>query len=259
MTYNLIERRVIGALRLQDAATGAMIRRALKIDGLGVQLQRNLSGLYVITAAPGFDEYIHSFLTPPKDPPLGSVTITLTIRDPLGHYLARRQSLVLPRDPNPALAHKPESLFQALPVVLFPTAIAPLQPGWAIVRATVKRPGANGVGLADALLRVERSSDQTLLATGLSDSRGEALVAIPGIAAFMTSDDNQQVLTTKLAATITAFVEPTAAQPSPLLPEPLPPDPNDLENRRATLRRSSAAISLSSGRTTTVVIEMNLN
>jgi hypothetical protein len=164
--------------------------------------------------------------------------VELQVQDPAGQYLPRRATIDLPRDPDPANAAQSNSLFRAVDVSLFPTPAAPTWPGWAVVRASVTSP-TPGVGLADALVRVVRQSDDVRLGAGMTDARGEALVAVQGIPSTTFDEGEGPVLATEVAVRLEVIHDPDA---------PEVPDPDDLEARRADLRVRTATAMLASGR-----------
>ena len=124
MSADLLERRILGALRFVHGVSGAPLARVLVLRAPGVAWQRNRQGEYLITAVPGLSEHTTAFLAPPATPPIGSVSVTVDVVDPLGEFLPRRVQLRLPRDPDPARADQPDSLFRALTVALFPAPAA---------------------------------------------------------------------------------------------------------------------------------------
>ena len=173
---------------------------------------RNRSNLYIVAAAPE---------------PLGPVAAT--VNDASGRYLARSFSFRLPRDPAPANAAKPESLFQPIDVAMYPSPAAPQIAGWAVLRASVSD-DQSSAPIEGALLRVVRPAqdpkDDQVLARGLSDARGEAFVPIPGIPFMTWSTDEKAVLADSVDLRIEAYADPAAAPPV---------DPDTLEKDRATL------------------------
>jgi hypothetical protein len=100
---------------------------------------------------------------------------------------------------------------------------------------------ATGVALPGVLLRVTRSSagSDIVLGRGLSDARGEALVAIQGIPITTWETGPGAVVATGVAATLEAVFDPAA---------PAIPDPDDLEARRAALVSASVPVMLAAGR-----------
>ena len=133
--------------------------------------------------------------------------------------------LALPRDPAPAHASQPGSLFLPVDVALYPAPAARVELGWAALRASVRRADGAKPGLYGALLRIERAADNALLALGLTDARGEALVAAAGIPVVMTGGGGGAVMTSEVEVRVTAFVDPAAAQPRPRRPRASAPRP----------------------------------
>jgi hypothetical protein len=240
---------VLGAVRFLDAVTGLRILDPLVVSAPGVRWLRNRLGYYVIADAPGLARATESFGEQPADVPVGSVPIALTVRDPGGRYLPRRGTLRLPRDPDPSRADEPESLFRPVDVRLFPAPAAGTAPGWALIRATVFA-GQTDRGLPGALVRVLRQRDGRHLASGLSDRRGEALVAVPGIPVTTWEEGEGPVLATQVEVTLKAHFDPNAADP---------PDPDDLEARHLGLSASGDVNrSLASGQTLVATLAVTL-
>jgi hypothetical protein len=143
-----------------------------------------------------------------------------------------------------------DSVFRAIETPLYPAPAARVAPSWALVRATVLRQGTTET-LAGALIRVLDRNNNAVMARGLSDGRGEALVAVPGI---QVTNWNQApgpgpVTTHQVAVTIETIFDPAARGF---------PNPRDLEDRRAQLRTSSQNAQLASGQTlvTTLFVEL---
>jgi len=254
---------VLGAVRFVDGASGQPVSRKLTVTAPGVRWLRSRRGLYVVADAPGLASHSIAFDAPPAEPPLASVTVTLSVSDPAGGYLARQAVVSLPRDPSPGAAAD-ASLFVPVEVTLYPTPAAQVFPNWALVRAAVADVDT-GAPLAGALLRVLRNGDTEPTARGLSDARGEALVAVPGIpVTTWASDEDEEdgegegeeaeeeppVIVSEVAATVEAVFDPALAGNLP--------DPEDLEARRDTLATVSAGIALAPGRTETVTLEVDL-
>jgi hypothetical protein len=179
---------------------------------------------------------------------LGSASVEVTVRDPDGKYLARRTTLRLPLDPDSQHVNAPGSLFTPVDVALYPSPVASTAPGWAIVRASVAVSGSLAP-LSGALIRVLRGSDGTRLALGLSDGRGEALVAIPGIPVTTWDAGAGAVLASEIDATVQAVADPVA---------PAVPDPDDLEARQGSLPSSSSTVKLASGRVVVATLDVAL-
>lgn len=192
MLIERVEQRVLGALRLVDHATQAPLASAMRLHAEGVGLVRNRRGLYVITHADGLEAHTEAFLEPPGTPPLEDNAYTLTIEDPQRRYLPRIAVLRLPRDPDPDNAGNADSLFTPQDIAMYPASTAALSPNWSTVRVSVTEgpdpqtaPPQRG-----ALIRIIDAADDSVLASGLSDERGEALVIVPGVPVTRFADED---------------------------------------------------------------------
>jgi hypothetical protein len=234
------DRRYHGAVRFVDAVSGVEVRDPLTVKSTNGVLFRNRSGYYVIEQVVGLEAHEPAFATQPATPALGSITLGLTVSDARGRYLPRRAGVALPRAADPAQAHAPESLFQPADVLLYPSPIFALAPNWCAIHVHVARE-STGTALPGVLLRVIRNTggSELVIGRGVSDPRGEALVAIRGIPVTTWETGPGAVLATELAATREAVFVPAA---------PELPDPDDLEARRATLNRATAPVMLAAGR-----------
>jgi hypothetical protein len=215
MMPELADRRVLGAVRFLDATTLAKVTSGLRVESEQAVLRPNISGLWVIWDADGLHAHTSAFEQPPASPAAGSILIRLTVADRDFRYLARGAGLRLPRDASLANADAPTSLFRPMDVPLYPAATAPVSPGWALIRARVKN-AVSGQPLAGALIRVLAASDQRVLARGMSDPRGEALVTVPGIPITTFSVANGPPLTTEVDVRVQAIFDPAGtAIPDP--------------------------------------------
>lgn len=250
----VIEHRVLCAARFLDHATGRVITRPLQLSADGTRFIRNRSNMYVIMSAPA----------------LGSVPIRSTIRDPLGRYLPRTFTLPLPRDPDPTHSGQPGSLFRPVDVNMYCASTASGSPNWSIIRASVSwnNLSVNTEGPAcGALLRVVSNSDGELLASSVSDERGEALVVIPGVPITTFSEggdsdgDNEgtdndsegsstgPVMAFEIAARLEVIFDPNASWPV---------DPDQLETDRESLLRKTQNVVLRTGRMDKVTITLEI-
>jgi hypothetical protein len=249
-----VHTRALAALRFVDATTGAPIAAPLDVSAPGARFVRNRRGLHVVVHCDGLAGYDTAFpdaLLPPDAPPLGQVLLVVTVRDRERRYLARTATVALPRDADPAHASDAGSVFQAVDIPLFPSPLAPSEPGWARVRASVRRTGTT-TGVPRAFLRLRSASDPTdVLAHGLADERGEAFVPVAGIPVVnWSSDPEHPVLATSVDAVLEAYFDPAADEA---------PNPVDIDAHRGTLVSTSAPVSLASGREETVVLELALS
>lgn len=180
MNAEAVERRVLGAVRFVDGVTRLRVNAPLRVTPpAGLRGARNLEGLWVLTGAPGQGDVTAAVAEPAYDP-ADAEDVEFSVEDPSGEYLACRFHVRLPRDPRPANAEQPNSLFRPVEVSLYPSPAARVAPGWAVVRMTVQgaTPGSTAPG---ALVRALRAGDGTAISSGLADARGEVLVAVPGI------------------------------------------------------------------------------
>ncbi len=195
--------RILGAIQVRSGITQAALADHVEVQGEKIRVIRNKSQLYVITQARGFETFSQNFVSQANTPPPGvENTFSLTISDPRGRWLPRIMTVILPRDAtaNPASARQqPNSLFQPIHADLLPASTADIAPWWAIIRAHVQHQ-VNGSmqAVRGALLRVRAAPDTSphdgiadgapandapVLGYGLSDVRGEALIAIPALPA----------------------------------------------------------------------------
>ncbi|CAN7529131.1 hypothetical protein LJR039_003634 [Pseudorhodoferax sp. LjRoot39] len=245
-----VETRVLGAVRCIDAVTRTQIDTPLQLQLAGGSVRRNRSGLYVIVRADALAAHEAAFALPPAAPAIGSVELPLRVHDPLGRYLPRSTTLALPRDPVPG---QPDGLFAPIELALYPAAAAPTGANWSLLRASLHAQ-ASGDALGGALLLVR--ADGRVLARGLSDWRGEALVPVPGVPVTTWSDDPDAVVVSELAAELQWVFDPEAGLRTPLAvvqagraPAVLPlVDPDLLEARAATLPNATQAVALAAGR-----------
>lgn len=253
------DRRVIAGLRFVDATTGGSILQPLRLTAARSEFVRNRRGLYVLLSAPGFEEYVDTFNISNADisnaiEPAATV-LDISIQDPTGQYLPRQFSLSLPRDANsnPDSVDDEESLFRPVQVALYPSAIAPTSPNWAILRATVLNDANQR--LPWALIRTTVNAETTLTQ---ADWRGEALIAILGIPIVTASSDesSEDPSTREFSADLEIVFDPTLNTISEdadflELVDPNPdyrPNPERLDADRGTLQTGTETVMLASGR-----------
>lgn len=250
---DVIERRILGAVRFLDRAAGFMLERPINITSEQVEFVRNRSNHYVVTRAPGFESYVESFRPMPTTPAPLSVLVTAEVNDPLREYLPRRFSMRLPRDPDPANAGAPGSAFRAVDANLYAASSMPIRGNWSTVRASItQRDGSDTVTpVRGALLRVLRASDDEILASGISDERGEALVIIPGVPVTQFADDDGTDDSPVVVAELPVRLELSVSADSSW-----PVNPDLLETNHATSIRATGESTLRTGRMNRVAIEL---
>lgn len=251
-----LERRVLGAIQLIDATTGRPLHRPLSVSAEGVRFLVNRAQLYVISQAPGLAAHSTAFAQPPVAPPLGAQAIEVTIDDPLGEYLPRHAMIPLPRGAAPAEGEP--DLFAPEAVAVLPSPNAALRQNWSGVRLSLRLVDQRPVpGALINLRRNDPDGDDTLVASGLSDERGEALVILPGLPVSRSAGAVEpgadptpgegEVTTPETPVTLEIVVDPDL---------PWPVDPTRLMANRTQWRRAveDGTVDLATGR----VVHLNL-
>lgn len=258
-----VEWRVLGALRFVDATTGVPVERALRVDAPGASLVRNRSGLYVILHWDALAAHESEFLAPPAIPAPGSQMLSLSVTDPAGGYLSVAAQIRLPRVSDPAQAAAADSLFQPAVVPLYPSTSAPVGANWAVLRVSLTET-ASGDALGGALLRVRFNG--TVLARGLTDWRGEALVPVVGVPVTTFSEDADAVVISEINVSLEAAFDSASGSRAPAArvragrpPAALPRvDPSALESAFNALPHTQLAISIAARRSQSAVLSLNL-
>jgi hypothetical protein len=246
-----IDRRIFGALRLLDAVTGAQVTEALLVTAAGATLVRNRRGLYVITSVSGMEDYAMTFRSAPVTP---ARDLQIRIEDPQRRYLPRIATVALPRlaplDPTPDQANDENSVFRPADIRVFRAPSGDVLRSWAVIRATVVQLGNPDNRLAGALIRViRRTAGSPVMARAMTDGRGEALIAVPGIAVVGPSDGNGAVAEFHERVTVEVIYEAAAGAV---------PDPDILESRIGDITPVEEGLDLVSGRETNFVFEVTL-
>ena len=254
-----IERRVLGAIRLIDATTGRPLHRPLSVSAEGVRFLINRAQLYVISQAPGLAAHTTAFAGPPDAPAPGTQAIEVTIDDPLGEYLPRHATIPLPRSAAPDEAEP--DLFAPEAVTVLPSPNAALRQNWSGVRLSLRLGDQRPV--RGALINLRHNDpdgdDDELVASGLSDERGEALVIVPGLPVSRSAgalepgadpapgEGDGEVTTPETPVTLEIVVDPDL---------PWPVDPTRLMANRTQWRRAveDGTVDLATGQ----VVHLNL-
>ncbi|HEX4319709.1 MAG TPA: hypothetical protein VHZ52_02310 [Acidobacteriaceae bacterium] len=240
-----VDRRVLGGIAFASAITGTSIVDSLVVRNTQLQLRVNRSGIFAILNAPGFTKLNSEFDVVPADWPAISTAFEITVQDPSLRYLGRRAMVQAPQ----TIA----SLAAPQKVVLYPGPAGEVEPNWAIVRATVTDTHANG--LPWAVLQVLKS-DNTVAATGMTDQRGEALLAVPGLGVQVSSGGSGSVTESTLAVTVHAWFDPTVLQQ----PAGWVPNPDDTLKTltNPALKTANIASTLAAGQTILAAITISL-
>jgi len=250
---DVIDRRILGAVRFLDRAAGYMLERPLKVVSEQAEFVRNRSNHYVVTRAPGLDDYVNTFRPTPTTPAPLTALVSAVVDDPLQQYLPRSFSMQLPRDPDPNNAGGPGSAFRAVDAKLYAASRMPIRGNWSTIRASImQRDTSDAVApVRGALLRVIRVSDDQVLASGISDERGEALVIVPGVPVTQFADDNGGDDAPVVVAELPVRLELSVSAESNW-----PVDPDLLEINHAASIRATGESALRTGRMNRVVIEL---
>jgi hypothetical protein len=238
-----VDRRVLGAFQCVDAITRLPVSDRVLASTAELDLRSKANGVFVVFAAPGMRALTTQF--EPKLPWPASTPFIVSLKSAGGRYLPRVASIAVPR--SPTAMNDPSSSMIPQSVTLYPSPAAIPGANWAVVRASVTR-GASRNGIAWAVLRLVRDSDDAVLATAMSGLNGEALLAVPGIGVTSNPNGGGAVMTATIDATVTAFVSPDALSGVAADPGWLPnPDDvlNDLAN--AGLKKNSQAVKIGRG------------
>ncbi|GAC1659406.1 MAG: hypothetical protein NVS4B13_04100 [Candidatus Elarobacter sp.] len=210
-----VDRRILGAFRCVDAMTGSAIVEPLMVGAPQWSLKANRSGVYVIFNGPGFEALTTQFVLPatPWPPP---ISLEITIQDPSQRYLPRRAAISAPL----AASSLPQT------VALFPAPALVTAPNWSVVRVSVVD-AATKAGLPWAIVQITSDSAATKIGphgtgmTGVTDARGEALLAAPGLKVQIGQSSSGPVTEHTVAATLKAWFDPNvAARPPGWFPNP---------------------------------------
>lgn len=272
------ERRILGAFRMVSATTGTSVDSDFAVDAGPLNVLRNRSGVFVVRDGPGMHDLtlrsdieigiavLKPFNLSGKSPapaaadsaPAPGMPATtaptqqefaLTISDRRSSYLPRRFKLKLPR--KNVTASDPDSIFNAVKVQLYPAAAAQVAQSWAVVRVSVVKAGDPArTGLPWSLVQVKKKSDNTVLSTGMSDERGEALVSVVGLPALSANGGSGTLLSSDVDVDVAAFFDPANST------QDFVPDPDELIAKLGTMKTASQAAKIASGRTNTVTIEI---
>lgn len=248
-----VDHRVLGAFRCVDAITGNSVAEQIPVSSTALVLKQNRRGIYVAFNAPGMDRLTTQFLPSTAWP--AATPFEVSLRDPSFRYLPRRAQVSMPR----ALKGIGDSASVLNPqdITLYRGPAAPVAPNWAVIHCSVVQAGtAPPVGLPWAVLRVLRTSDNAVLATGAADARGEALLAIAGLSLQVNSAGGGAVLQPSVGVTVQAYFDPQAAgKPASWIP-----NPDDILNNvsNPAWKTASSAAQVSAGTTQSMVLTISV-
>jgi hypothetical protein len=239
-----VDRRILGAFVCIDAVTGSSVVPAIPVvpDPLWT-VAPNHSGIYVIFDGPGLDSLTDEFLPSGTWP--NPVSFEVTLQDPNLRYLPRRATVTAPLA-VPTSPATPSEVFVPQQVPVYPSPAISVGQNWAIIRASVTLSGTNPPqGLPWAYLRVVQNSNNAVLATGVSDTNGEALLAVIGLTVQPNTSGSGPVTTSVTPATVTAYFDPSVlSEPAGWIPDP---DDISLNLTNPAFKTSAQPVQLSSG------------
>jgi hypothetical protein len=201
-----VDRRVLGGFVFVDGITGNSITNPLPTTIPQFQLKVNRSGIYAILNGLGLDAFTTEFIPNAATWPAAQ-TVEMTVSDPSLRYLPRRAKIQAPQ--TLATVVTPQQ------VRLYPAPSSTVEANWAVVRVSVT--DTNGNGLPYAVVQVLKS-DNSVAATGMTDARGEGLLAVIGLVIQVSSTATDPVTDTTTPVTIKAFFNP--ANPSGSVTDP---------------------------------------
>lgn len=252
-----VHRRVFGAVRLVDGSTGSAIRTPIRVQSDTVELTTNRSGLIVVTgvrdgvASTILTEDERSQFEPdnvyqivqgpePLVPAADTLDFELTITDPSLAYLPRRCRLRLAIAPD-------DTPLQPFERRLLPGPL--LRPGVAdaVVRVHVT---TGGVALPGVLVLVLVRDTTDVLARGMTNDAGDAVVPVPGLpeTTFTDLDDDGEdddAVPGSTAVDVLFRFDPSTWNGTALTAVPEP----DLLEAAAGLTEQTVPLSLAPGQT----------
>jgi len=260
-----VDRRILGAFVCVDAITGHSIRDRVSATAPQWTLKQNRSGTYVIFNGPGLGLLTTQFAPSGTWP--SPAPFEVAFWDPNRRYLPRRANVKAPlkvpaippaqagsttNSAAVAALQDPTTVFDPQQVFLYPAPSAPIGPNWAVIHASVTRAGAPpGKGLPWAVLQITRDTDSAVLATGLADLNGEALLAVIGLSVKANTSGTGPVTLSTVPVTVKAYFDPSILNQ----PQSWIPNPDDILNSLSnpSLKTSSQSVQLGSGQ------ELSLN
>jgi len=203
-----VDRRVLGGFVFVDAITGSSIPRPLPVSSAQLTLKANRSGVYAIFNGPGFSPLTNELIPSGTWP--APQNFAISVSDPSLTYLARRAQIQAPQSLT--------GVFTPQQVKLYPGPGSTPEANWAVVRASVT--SSAGAGLPWAIVQVLLTAN-TVAATGMTDARGEALLAVMGMGIQVSSKATDPVTDSTTPVTVQAWFDPSVlAQPAGWIPNP---------------------------------------
>ena len=217
-----VDRRILGTFVCVDAITGNSVIPAIPVSAPQWKVKANLSGTYIIFNGPGFDAQTDEFIPSGTWP--APVSFEVTLQDPSLRYLPRRANVQAPLAVPviPPVPATPTGVFARQQVAVYPSSATTIGPNWAVIHASVTNSSTTPPkGLPWAVLQVVQTSNNSVLATGVYDTNGEALLAVIGLTVQANPSGGGPVTVSTVAATVTAYFDPSILnQPAGWIPNP---------------------------------------
>src|SRR5262249_22830422 len=147
----------------------------IRVVSRELDIRRNASGFFVVFDARGLHQRTTEFDVDETTPWPAPKPFDVEVRPDGYRYLPRRATVNMPRKPAPMTDAASSMIPQDVTLFLGPTAVVGVN--WAVVRASVRQ-GNTEVAAPWSVLRLVRDSDSAVLATGMSDRAGEAVLAV---------------------------------------------------------------------------------
>jgi hypothetical protein len=240
----VVDRRVLGAFRLVDSITGKTVTDGMTVTAAGLKIRANRSGVWAVLDAPGLTAATNDFAGTAAAPPAQKFVIQVS--DPARYYLPRQATLTLPASLAPLGTG---GIFTPQSVSVFAGPGASAGINWAKLRLSVVQAGT-AQGLGYALVQVTNTATNVVLATGMTDLRGEALLAVAGLGVTASAAAGGAVMQKTTPVSIAAFFDTnngdtaSSTQPAGWLPDP---DQMLLNLKGASVKSATQAAQLSPG------------
>lgn len=248
MTGDVLDRRVLAAVRFTDPATGAMVREGLRVESDAL-FRPNRSGAWVLWPEGTVDSHARTFASAPGSPAAGSVTVDATVHDTRRRFEPRAFSLDVPR--------VGVDLHTPVDVML------PSGPGrsvrltwariWVSVSFDTDGSHPEPVPIQGALVRLESVDLGGLRGIGFTNDLGQAMVVAAGIPRTAPGVDDESVLREATDHDVHVVVDLTATDAGTGRHDGVP-DPDDLWTRRGSLTAFSRTAELNAGDTVSLSI-----
>jgi len=242
MSLDVLDRRVLAAVRFTDPATGASVPDGLRVES-SATFRENRSGYWVLWPQGVLDDHRFAFSEAPGSPAEGSITVQGTVHDALRRFAPRAFSIDVPR--------VGDDLHTPVDVMLPSGPGRPVRQTWAAVWVSVHwdtdPDHPEPVPIQGALVRLSSDDLGGLRGIGLTNVRGQALVVGAAIPRNAPSGmDSGSVLRPATNHDLNVVVETgqTHARTGRRLSVP---DPDDLWDRRGALTTFSSVVALNAG------------